>query len=152
MGIITVNDDVELNRVSGDETLPLYTDARGSAPTSVPDETASREDVRDFFHNLLVSVRHDSNEDAQAIVAKWNNTGRELKSYPAEMFLKVLGPEDGWFIYREYKLLKLRPTPAKAKRQLVCKCESALARTRSSFERPGTDLLSRDLSLLHDCV
>ena len=132
MGIITVNDDVELNRVSGDETLPLYTDARGSAPTSVPDETASREDVRDFFHNLLVSVRHDSNEDAQAIVAKWNNTGRELKSYPAEMFLKVLGPEDGWFIYREYRMLRDRKTPEKEKSMKIKRGEQDAAPFGSS--------------------
>lgn len=101
MGIPQEEQDLEMS-----ESLPLYSEV-SVKPTKIPEATATADEVREFFRSLLQG--HASNEDAEAIAARWlRSTGNELKVYPPQMYLKIFGPEDGWFLYRETKLIMKR--------------------------------------------
>lgn len=129
---ITNDDDHEMSRLSNggdEESLPLYSEVGGApkeGPTSVPEATATPDEVRDFFKSLIVAKRQDVNgQGAETIAAKWTRgSGKELKTYPPAMYLKIFGPEDGWFLYKETKLIERTKSEKDMKRTKngQCKC------------------------------
>ncbi|KAK4501912.1 hypothetical protein PRZ48_007721 [Zasmidium cellare] len=109
MGRTVEDQDLEMSR-RDEESLPLYSELGGAkVPTSIPEPTATPDDVRDFFKTLLVSKGQSSSEDAEVIAAKWKRgSGDELKRYPPHMYFNIFGHEDGWFLYKETKLIVKR--------------------------------------------
>lgn len=137
---LTEDNDHEMSRLSSghdEESLPLYSEvgaAPKEGPTSVPEATATPDEVRDFFKSLIVANRLDVNgDDAEAIAARWTRgSGKELKSYPPAMYLKIFGPEDGWFLYKETKLMMRRKKEGDRKRKRISACKFALSLSRRS--------------------
>lgn len=108
-----------------EESLPLYSEVGTKEPTTVPDATATPDDVRDFFRSLLVTRRQDSNDDANSTAALWTRgSGRELKSYPPAMYLKIFGVEDGWFLYKETQLIMRREKQVEHEKRKPAICKN----------------------------
>lgn len=72
---------------------------------SPPEETATADDLRVFLTQLLISERGLTPDHAHDIASRWKTgNGKELRTYPATMYLDIFGREDGWVVYRETKL------------------------------------------------
>lgn len=82
-----------------EEKSPIY------APPSQPSPSASPASVRAYVASLLTTNRSLPASHAQHIAARWTiGQGRELRAYPAAMYLEIFGREDGWAVCREVKL------------------------------------------------
>lgn len=118
-----------------EETVPLYTEREdgpaigdfddiesGVELTSLPDEKATADEVREFFVRLLLSSRCNfSLDNARRTAAMWQaGSGREVKSYPAAMYLDLFGKEKGWIIYKEVFVLSQRKQPGKMTFTMKC--------------------------------
>lgn len=138
-----------------EETVPLYTEREdgpaigefddieaGVELTSLPDEKATADEVREFFVRLLLSSRCNfSRDDARRTAAMWQaGSGREVKSYPAAMYLDLFGKEKGWIIYKEKYVLGQRPKPGQMSKKAKL-CEFYL-----SFASESASSLSLSLS------
>lgn len=80
----------------GDNSRPYLT------MQDVPPETASAEEVQCFIEQLLLSQYKVDAERAHQLSQCWSiGTGRELRKYPARLFVKIFGDEAGWVLYKE---------------------------------------------------
>lgn len=91
-----------------DQRLPLYEEVKqfdhiDYAPPVLPSLTAMPTEVSDFLFQLLVSTEAlSSAEQALDVAGRWRvGTGKDLREYPAMMFLEIFGNEEGWITYRE---------------------------------------------------
>lgn len=92
------------------ESLPLYHELSVSHVQDLvfPKDNASPEEVREFIVQLLElrGIQHDL---TRRIAAKWTRgSGRELVTYSPRLFSEIFGHEDGWLIYKDARLLRLR--------------------------------------------
>ena len=73
-------------------------------PPTLPNATASPEEVRVFITHLLQKQGAPQN-DARDVAARWKiGRGREMRSYDPSIYFEVFGAEYGWILYREIKL------------------------------------------------
>lgn len=109
--------------------LPTYeqfqsTDA--AAAETLPEPTATADQIRDFLVYLLASKRGLALDHARRIASKWTiGNGKELRSYPPSMYLDIFGREDGWIVYKEVKPCIIRAEQSKTSnlsRVGQCKC------------------------------
>ena len=76
---------------------------------STPAPEASPEQIRAYLSHVLITKRKLPEDYVRPVVARWQlGSGQELRSYSPAMYLRVFGHEDGWIIYREVMLAKLR--------------------------------------------
>lgn len=76
---------------------------------STPAPEASPEQIRAYLSHLLMTKRKLPEDYVRPVVARWQlGSGQELRSYSPAMYLRIFGHEDGWIIYREVMLAKLR--------------------------------------------
>lgn len=105
--------------VGDEESLPLYSnleyeDATSDLPITLPAATATPDVVRDFLVRILVNHRSLPLDQARRISARWNmGSGRELWIYSPAMYNTIFGPEDGWVLYKDVKLLYYKTEQAK---------------------------------------
>ncbi|KAL1587412.1 hypothetical protein WHR41_03744 [Cladosporium halotolerans] len=86
-----------------EEETPIYTPP--SPTLSQPSPSASPASVRAYIASLLTTNRSLPASHAQHIAARWTiGQGRELRAYPAAMYLEIFGREDGWAVCRDVKL------------------------------------------------
>jgi hypothetical protein len=97
----------------------------GTQQTSTPSPEASPEQIRTYLFHLLITKRKLPEDYVRPIVANWKlGSGQELRSYSPAMYLRIFGHEDGWIIYREVMLAKLREdTTAKTMFQKIWTCK-----------------------------
>lgn len=70
--------------------------------TPVPLETANLSEVRSFIINVLVGQYDVDREHAQNLAQLWTvGSGRELRQFPARLFVEIFGSEAGWVLYKE---------------------------------------------------
>jgi hypothetical protein len=109
--------------------LPTYeqfqsTDA--ATAETIPETTATADQIRDFLVFLLTSKRGLALDHARRIASKWTiGNGKELRSYPPSMYLDIFGREDGWIVYKEVKTCIMRDEQSKKSelsRVGQCKC------------------------------
>lgn len=97
--------------------LPTYeqfqsTDA--ATAETLPEKTATADQIRDFLVHLLTSKRGLALDHARRIASKWTiGNGKELRSYPPSMYLDIFGREDGWVVYKEVKTCIIRAEQSK---------------------------------------
>ena len=109
-----------------DELLSLQDTA---AEPKLPDPKAPPDEVLDYLIGLMRS-RGVPPDYARRVAARWTvGTGRELRSYPVAMFIKMFGhDEDGWMIYkavktqvyREYNRELFSPSVSSKSRSFAC--------------------------------
>lgn len=88
---------------SNEAELPTYEQSNTINLDSIPATEASPAEVREFLKSLLIVKR--PNIDHDQVAAKWvNGSGKELQTYPPSMFFEAFGREDGWMVYKEFKL------------------------------------------------
>jgi len=81
----------------------------GTHKISTPSPEASPEQIRTYLFHLLTTKRKLPEDYVRPVVANWKlGSGQELRSYSPAMYLRIFGHEDGWIIYREVMLAKLR--------------------------------------------
>jgi len=89
--------------------LPTYEQFQATEPQAsdtLPEETATPDQIRHFLVQLLAAKRGISVDHAQRIASKWTiSSGKELRSYPPLMYTEIFGREDGYIVYREVKTL-----------------------------------------------
>ena len=92
-----------------EQLLPAYEQfpfTSSQASNTLPEETATPEQICDFLVQLLTTKRGISTEHASRIASKWTiSSGKELRSFPPAMFTEIFGREDGYIVYREVKTL-----------------------------------------------
>lgn len=97
--------------------LPAYEQHQSTGvetKISPPEETATADDIRVFLTQLLISERGLFPDHAHDIASRWKTgNGKELRTYPAAMYLDIFGREDGWVVYRETKLCLARDKKTK---------------------------------------
>ncbi|KAK6004859.1 hypothetical protein QM012_007638 [Aureobasidium pullulans] len=97
-----------IDTTSNGEGLPLYSDITVTSPSSeltVPAERATPDEVREFLNQLLIQKRGLHPDHARRVASKWTlGTGRELTSYPPQLYAEIFGLEDAWMVYKEAKL------------------------------------------------
>ena len=103
------SNDEELRPSTPDaeETLPLYEESRRDCAPELktPDPKATPDEVRDFLVQVMQS-RGVGLDHARRVAGCWAlGTGRELRSYPVDMYHDIFGPEDGWVVYKEVRVL-----------------------------------------------
>ncbi|KAH0360997.1 hypothetical protein KCU65_g9024, partial [Aureobasidium melanogenum] len=89
------------------EGLPLYSDITVTSPgeLTAPEEEATPDEVREFLNKLLVQNRGLHPDHARRVASKWTlGTGRELTTYPPQLYAEIFGLEDAWMVYKEAKL------------------------------------------------
>lgn len=97
--------------------LPTYeqfqsTDA--ATAETLPEKTATADQIRDFLVHLLTSKRGLALDHARRVASKWTiGNGKELRSYPPSMYLDIFGREDGWVVYKEVKICILQAGQSK---------------------------------------
>lgn len=97
--------------------LPTYeqfqsTDA--ATAETLPEKTATADQIRDFLVHLLTSKRGLALDHARRIASKWTiGNGKELRSHPPSMYLDIFGREDGWVVYKEVKTCIIRAEQSK---------------------------------------
>ena len=70
-----------------------------------------------------VSIDH-----ARRVASRWTlGTGRELRSYPVAIYGDIFGPEDGWAVCKEIKVLVYKEQKVKdaSERWLPCRFRAA---------------------------
>lgn len=105
------------------EGLPLYSDITVTSPSALtaPSEKATPDEVREFLVQLLTQNRGLHPDHARRVAAKWTlGTGRELTSYPPQLYAEIFGLEDAWMVYKEAKLF-IRTEKKKGKPKDICK-------------------------------
>ena len=101
------NEELRPSTSDAEETLPLYEeshpyDVSGLTP---PEPKATPDEVRDFIVQAM-QARGLGIDHARRVGAKWTlGTGRELRQYPVAMYRDIFGPEDGWVVYKEVRVL-----------------------------------------------
>lgn len=92
-----------------EQLLPAYEQfpfTSSQASNTLPEETATPEQICDFLVQLLTTKRGISTEHASRIASKWTiSSGKELRNFPPAMFTEIFGREDGYIVYREVKTL-----------------------------------------------
>lgn len=112
------NDEEELRPSTPDaeETLPLYSETQfaHTSPLQPPDPKATPDEVRDFLV-LAMQSRGLGLDHSRRVAARWTlGTGRELRAYPVAMYRDIFGPEDGWVVYKEVRVLFYKQENEKA--------------------------------------
>jgi hypothetical protein len=92
-----------------EQLLPAYEQfpsTSSQTSNTLPEETATPEQIREFLLQLLITKRGISTEHASRIASKWTiSSGKELRNFPPAMFTEIFGREDGYIVYREVKTL-----------------------------------------------
>lgn len=92
--------------------LPTYEQFQSTDAATVetlPETTATADQIRDYIVHLLTSKRGLALDHARRIASKWTiGNGKELRSYPPSMYLDIFGREDGWVVYKEVKTCIIR--------------------------------------------
>jgi len=92
--------------------LPTYEQFQSTDAATVetlPETTATADQIRDFLVHHLTSKRGLAPDHARRIASKWTiGNGKELRSYPPSMYLDIFGREDGWVVYKEVKTCIIR--------------------------------------------
>lgn len=108
-----------MHPVQDEESLPLYSNLEYdettlSTPLALPEATATPDVVREFLVRILVNQRSLPVDQARRIAARWNmGSGRELWIYSPAMYNTIFGPEDGWVLYKDVKVLHYKTQQAK---------------------------------------
>jgi len=109
--------------------LPTYEQFQSTdvaTTETIPDTTATADQIRDFLVYLLTSKRGLALDHARRIASKWTiGNGKELRSYPPSMYLDIFRREDGWIVYKEVKTCIMRDEQSKKSelsRVGQCKC------------------------------
>lgn len=108
-----------MQSVQDEESLPLYSnlefdDLDTSGPLTLPEAAATPDEVRTFLVRLLMTNRSLPLDQARRIAARWNmGSGRELWMYSSQMYNVIFGPEDGWVLYKDVKVMYLNTKRAK---------------------------------------
>lgn len=89
--------------------LPTYEQFQSTEPKAsdtLPEETATPDQIRHFLVQLLTAKRRISFDHASRIASKWTiSSGKELRSYPFLMYTEIFGREDGYIVYKEVKTI-----------------------------------------------
>jgi hypothetical protein len=97
--------------------LPTYEQFQSTdtaTAETLPDTSATADQIRDFLVHLLTSKRGLALDHARRIASKWTiGNGKELRSYPPSMYLDIFGREDGWVVYKEVKICIIQSEQSK---------------------------------------
>lgn len=145
-----------------EESLPLYSnleydDLNTSGPLVLPEASATPDEVRDFLVRLLITNRSLPVDQARRISARWTmGSGRELWIYSPQMYNTIFGPEDGWVLYKDVKVLYHNTELAKrpksryiARKYLLSTLCVFSTKTLDSHSRRGILALRHLLERLH---
>lgn len=117
---------------AAEETLPLYEEFQYSETQAdiIPPPTATPVEVRDYLASLLKNKHSLPEDHARRVVSRWTlGTGRELRNYTPQMYLDILGHEEGWFLYRDVRMDLYRSRTVTSVQKFGA-CESSLCRLR----------------------
>lgn len=68
----------------------------------IPLESANSSEIRRFVVNVLEGQYDIDREHAQKIAQLWTvGSGRELRQFPAGLFIQLFGQQAGWVLYKE---------------------------------------------------
>ncbi|KAK4506365.1 hypothetical protein PRZ48_000095 [Zasmidium cellare] len=71
-------------------------------PIQAPSESANSSEVRSFIVEVLVRQYDIDEEHAKEIAQHWDvGSGRELRQFPARLFVEIFGLQAGWVLYKE---------------------------------------------------
>jgi hypothetical protein len=91
-------------RVPLHEKLQQIDRRHGNAFPELPPPTATPAEVADFLVRLLVVATEMPIDRARRIASRWTlGSGKELRDYPAMLYLDVFGKEYGWITYPAVK-------------------------------------------------
>ncbi|KAF7679783.1 hypothetical protein GT037_001434 [Alternaria burnsii] len=111
----------------------------------LPPESATSVEVRTFLTDVLCTQYGVESEASRNIASLWTvGSGRELRTYPADMFFSVFGDQAGWVLYKEVGSrmtqmdIKRNPNFDATKNR---KCPAPLTKTAESAERKAKSII-----------